>query len=279
VSRLQTAARSGASSHLDTYFNDIRRTPLLSAAAERELAERVLEGDAEARDELIRANLRLVVSIARRYAGKGLCLSDLIEEGNLGLMKAVERFDPSRKVRFSTYATYWIKQAIRLALINTGRSIRVPAHTVALVSRWNQATQELQGELGRPPSPDEVVRRMNLRPNEQELLDKALRVHDLTSFSAEYEEEGSYLDETLVDHRSESPDRQALEAEAVRMLHDLIDELDEREAAVVRMRFGLADETPRTLRTIGERLGLTYERVRQIEIHALHKLGERLGQN
>jgi RNA polymerase primary sigma factor len=274
--RTASRPRSEAQSHLDLYFSEIRETPLLSATEERRLARRVEQGDVEARDQLIRANLRLVVSIARRYVNKGLCLSDLIEEGNLGLMKAVERFDPSRKIRFSTYATFWIKQAIRLALINTGRSIRVPAHTVALVTRWNQATHELQVELGRPPSPDEIARRLGLKPNQRELVDQALRVNELTTTSDHEEENGTYLSDTVVDHRSAAPDRHALEAEAVELLHTLLDELDEREAAVLRLRFGLRNQEPQTLRTIGQRLGLTYERVRQIETHALRKLGARL---
>lgn len=263
-------------SQLETYFLQIRDTPLLSADEECQLAHRIAEGDRGARDQLVRANLRLVVSIARRFTNKGLCLPDLIEEGNLGLLKAAERFDPARGVRFSTYATYWIKQSIQLALINTSKAIRVPAHTVALVTRWNQTTHELQVELGRPPTPDEITRRLGLQPKQRERLDKALRAHDGALIPL-HEDHGPVLDEVLVDHRAESPEQSTLEAEACELLYSLLDQLDEREATVLRLRFGLTNEEPTTLRSIGEQLGLTCERVRQIESKALYKLSRRLG--
>ena len=273
--RPHRADRSRVPSQLETYFTQIRDTQLLSAEEERELAYRIADGDRDARDHLVRANLRLVVSVARKFTGKGLCLQDLIEEGNLGLLKAAERFDPSRGVRFSTYATYWIKQTIRLALINTAKSIRVPAHTVALVTQWNQATHDLQVELGRPPTPDEITRRLKLRPQQRERLDQALRAHEMPLKPLD-EDGGSSLDDVLVDHRAESPDQTTLEAEASELLHTVLDELEEREATVLKLRFGLRDEEPTTLRIIGERLGLTYERVRQIESRALSKLNQRL---
>jgi RNA polymerase primary sigma factor len=275
VIRPRRSDRSTVNSQLETYFLQIRDTPLLSGEEERALARRIAEGDREARNQLVQANLRLVVSVARRFSGKGLCLQDLIEEGNLGLLKAVERFDPTRGIRFSTYATYWIKQSIRLALINTAKAIRVPAHTMALVSQWNQATHDLQVELGRPATPDEITRRLKLRPQQRERLDKALRAQETASTPLD-DDGNSALDELLVDHRTESPEQTTLEAEACELLYSLLDELEEREATVLRLRFGLRSEEPTTLRTIGQRLGLTYERVRQIESRALSKLSQRM---
>src|SRR5262249_19045041 len=145
-----------------TYLRDINETPLLDTDEEQELAWRVEGGDAEARDHLARANLRLVVSIARGYAGKGLALEDLIAEGNMGLLRAVEGFDPSLGLRFSTYACYWIKQSIKRALINTGKTVRLPAYMVELLSKWRRASAKLQDQLGRPPTPEEVAKRPRL---------------------------------------------------------------------------------------------------------------------
>lgn len=276
MTKLAVRGRRGVDSPLDTYFCEIKGIPLLDAAEERELARRAADGDRQAHDRMVRANLRLVVSIARRYTGRGLCLQDLIEEGNLGLLQAVRRFDPARGVRFSTYATFWIKQSIRMALINTSRTIRVPAHVITLLTAWDRATAELQDELGRAPRKEEVARRLRWTGGELALVEKALRVRNASVLTDAEPDRESALDELLVDHRGEAPDRNLLAEDASNHLHGLLDQLEEREATVLRLRYGLSDEEPKTLRVIGERLGLTHERVRQIESRALSKLGARL---
>src|SRR5262249_33700121 len=173
---------------LETYLRDINQTPLLDAEQEQELARRVERGDPEARDHPIRANLRLVVSRARAYAGRGLAMEDLIAEGNLGLMRAAEGFDASRGLRFSTYATYWIKQSIKRGLVNTAKAIRLPAYTVELVTKWRQATAALQEKLGRAPTQDEVADDLNLSAKRLKIVQKALRVYHA---AAQEQEDGS----------------------------------------------------------------------------------------
>lgn len=276
MTRLASRGREWVDSPLDTYFAQIKSTPLLDADEERDLARRVRAGDAEARDQMVRANLRLVVSVARRFLGRGLGLQDLIEEGNIGLLKAVGRYDPERGVRFSTYATFWVKQAIRMALINTTRTIRVPPHAVALLTQWDRAATQLHEKLGRPARYEEIVRSLNITSKELALLRQAQRICDATMLSDQEGDSEVSLDEMVVDHRCEAPDRDLVQADTARRIRGLLNELEEREATVLKLRFGLADEQPKTLRTIGDRLGLTYERVRQIESKALNKLGARL---
>ena len=169
-----------AQSPLQIYLHDINDTPLLSAEEERELAERVALGDPYARDHMVKANLRLVVNIARGYLGKGLCLEDLIEEGNLGLMRAVEGFDGMMDTRFSTYASYWIKQSIRRAVMNNGKPIRLPAYMVSLLSKWKRVTVGLTERLGRPPTPDEVGKALRLSKKKVGIVAKAIQVNNLT---------------------------------------------------------------------------------------------------
>src|SRR5438132_7875214 len=165
-------------SPLETYLSEINETPLLSADQEKQLALRIEDGDSEARDHMVRANLRLVVNIARSYTGKGLGLQDLIEEGNLGLLRAVEGFDPTMNTRFSTYASYWIKQSIKRALVNTAKTIRIPAYMVELLSKWRRATSKLQDELGRPPTHEEVARALDLPKKKLSIIKKAIRVYN-----------------------------------------------------------------------------------------------------
>src|SRR6478609_5286035 len=167
-------------SPLQIYLHDINNTPLLSAQEERDLAAQVAMGDPYARDHMVKANLRLVVNIARGYLGKGLCLEDLIEEGNLGLMRAVEGFDGMMDTRFSTYASYWIKQSIRRAVMNNGKPIRLPAYMVTLLSKWKRVTIVLAEGLGRPPSPDEVGKALRLSKRKIGIVNKAIQVHNLT---------------------------------------------------------------------------------------------------
>jgi RNA polymerase primary sigma factor len=266
------------SSPLQIYLHDINNTPLLSAQDERELAERVALGDPYAREHMVKANLRLVVNIARGYLGKGLSLEDLIEEGNLGLMRAVEGFDGMMETRFSTYASYWIKQSIRRAVMNNGKPIRLPAYMVSLLSKWKRATAVLTDRLGRLPTPDEVGKALRLSKRKIGIVAKAIRVNNLTPHTENFDEESPGLDDVLTDDRSKAPETQLIETDDLDRIFEHIDELDDREASVIRMRFGLEAYDPMTLREVGENLGLTRERVRQLENQALQKLMKALCQ-
>jgi RNA polymerase primary sigma factor len=260
-------------SPLETYLREINETPLLSASDEKELAYRIQNGNIEARDRMVRANLRLVVNIARSYTGKGLGLQDLIEEGNLGLLRAVEGFDPAMNTRFSTYASYWIKQSIKRALVNTAKTIRIPAYMVELLAKWRRATSKLQEEFGRAPTQEEVARHLDLPRKKLNIIKKAIRVYN-SAPQNDQPESGWSLDEMLMDAHTKTPDTEMVEADDLHHVLDLLGKMDKREATVLRMRFGLDDEEPKTLKEIGECLGLTRERVRQIESEALNKLSE-----
>ena len=261
-----------AASPLQIYLHDINDTPLLSAQEERELAERIAAGDPYAREHMVKANLRLVVNIARGYLGKGLSLEDLIEEGNLGLMRAVEGFDGMMETRFSTYASYWIKQSIRRAVMNNGKPIRLPAYMVSLLSKWKRASAILTDRLGRAPTLDEVGKALRLTKKKIGIVAKAIKVSNLMPHPEGSEDEGKILDDVLTDERSKAPEDLMIEADDLDRIFGRLDELEDREAAVIRMRFGLEPFPPMTLREVGENLGLTRERVRQLENQALQKL-------
>jgi len=263
-----------ASLPFETYLRDINETPLLDAEQEQELAWRVEGGDPEARDHLIRANLRLVINLARGYAGRGLGLEDLIAEGNLGLMRAAEGFDPSLGLRFSTYASYWIKQSIKRGLVNTAKTIRLPAYMVELVTKWRHATAVLQEKLGRAPTQDEVADDLNLPAKRLKIVQKALRVYNAAP-QEEADGTGVSLGELAPDDRA-GPDARLTGADELRQVLGLLDRMDGREAAVLRLRFGLDGGEARTLQEVGDCLGITRERVRQIERDGLRKLRERL---
>src|SRR5207249_7367300 len=177
MSRLRRYRPNVVQSPLETYLREINETALLTADQEKDLARKIGEGSTEARDQMVRANLRLVVNIARGYTGKGLALQDLIEEGNLGLLRAVEGFDPSMNTRFSTYASYWIKQSIKRGVINTAKTVRLPAYMTDLLNKWRRATAVLQEELGRAPTEEEVVLRLGLPKKKLTIIKKAIRIH------------------------------------------------------------------------------------------------------
>ncbi len=274
MTRPRRLRNDAVQSPLETYLREINETPLLSADQEKELAFRIKKcSDIKARDHMVRANLRLVVNIARSYTGKGLGLQDLIEEGNLGLLRAVEGFDPTMNTRFSTYASYWIKQSIKRALVNTAKTIRIPAYMVELLAKWRRANAKLQEELGRTPTQEEVARSLNLPRKKLNIIKKAIRVYNSTPQS-DQTESGWSLDEMLMDDNIKMPDTEMVEADELHLVLDLLERMDKREATVLRMRFGLDGEPERTLKEIGECLGLTRERVRQIESEALAKLSE-----
>jgi RNA polymerase primary sigma factor len=260
---------------LETYLREINETALLTADEEQSLAERIGNGDVRARDQMVRANLRLVVNIARGYTGKGLSLPDLIEEGNLGLLRAVEGFDPAMGTRFSTYASYWIKQSIKRALINSAKTIRIPAYMVELLSKWRRANARLSEELGRTPTPEEIARVLGLPRKKLPIIKKAIRIYNSTP-QTDQADVGWSLGEMVMDERIKSPEDELVEHDVLKHVMSMLQTMDSREATVLRMRFGLDDMEPHTLKEIGERLGLTRERVRQIETEALNKLGDGL---
>lgn len=262
-------------SPLETYLREINETSLLSGQEERDLARRIAEGDPMARDHMVRANLRLVVNIARGYVGKGLGLQDLIEEGNLGLLRAVEGFDPDVGTRFSTYASYWIKQSIKRALINSAKTIRIPAYMVELLSKWRRASARLSEELGRSPTQEEVGRILGLPRKKLPIIKKAIQIYNSTPQS-DQTDAGWSLGEMVMDERLKAPDEELLDHDVLSTVLEMLETLDTREATVLRMRFGLGDTESHTLKEIGSELGLTRERVRQIETEALSKLADGL---
>ena len=263
---------------LETYLREINETALLTADDEKELANLIADGDTRARDRMVRANLRLVVNIARGYTGKGLNLQDLIEEGNLGLMRAVEGFDPTIGTRFSTYASYWIKQSIKRALINSAKTIRIPAYMVELLSKWRRASTRLSEELGRSPTPEEVARVLGLPKKKLPIVKKAIKIYNSTP-QTDQSEAGWSLGDMVMDERAKTPEDVLLEHDVLSHVHRMMQTMDPREATVLKMRFGLDDMEPHTLKEIGERLSLTRERVRQIETEALRKLAHGLEDN
>ena len=258
---------------IEIYLREINRVKLLTPDQEKELARRVQAGDVEARNDLAAANLRLVVSIAKRYMNRGLSLLDLIEEGNVGLMRAVEKFDPAANCRFSTYATWWIKQGIRRSLTNTVKTVRIPSYMVELMSRWQQTTEQLILRLGREPSPAEVARRMKLKDDAVDAVRAALQTASrYTQSFAQDDDDGADLSEMIEDPTAEDPGADLLHRNELSRMLALLEQLDDRQARILRMRFGLGLEEPMTLKEIGAKLGLTRERVRQIQNEALARL-------
>ncbi|MFG0330094.1 MAG: RNA polymerase sigma factor RpoD/SigA [Phycisphaerales bacterium] len=272
------AADSGLQSELQLYLRQINETPLLSPLEEKQLGWKVINDNCpEARDRLVRANLRLVVSIAKNYTNRGLHLTDLIEEGNIGLIRAVEGFDPAQGARFSTYASWWIKQAIKRALINAGQPINIPAYMVEHIAKWKQASYELEMELGRPPTISELAELMKLPIKKVSIIRRAVRAMQASN-QAPLGDDGEAVNfaELFADRRADQPEEAILHDDEVLTIRKLLEAIDDREATVLRLRFGLDGQPPLTLKEIGEQIGLTRERVRQIEYEALRKLQAQL---
>ncbi|MDD2822565.1 MAG: RNA polymerase sigma factor RpoD [Candidatus Daviesbacteria bacterium] len=252
------------------YLREIGRVSLLTAAQEIELAKASEKGERRAKDKLISANLRLVVSIAKKYVGRGMSLLDLIEEGNMGLMRAVEKYDWKRGFKFSTYATWWIRQAITRALADQARTIRIPVHMVETINRFNRAQRKLMQDLGREPTPEEVAKELGIDPAKAREIIKVSQ--EPTSLATKVgDEEDSELGD-FIEAPGLKPDEQATRALLRAHLDEVLDSLSPREKRVLQLRFGIEDGKQRTLEEVGKEFGVTRERIRQIEAKAIRKL-------
>ena len=253
------------------YLREIGKVPLLTQEQELELAKRIAQGDQEAAKQMTEANLRLVVSIAKRYVGRGMQFLDLIQEGNLGLLKAVEKYDFTKGFKFSTYATWWVRQAITRALADQARTIRIPVHMVETMNKLTQCSRKLQQELGREPTVEELSKAMRLTPERINEI-RQMCMEPVSLESPVGEEDDSHLGDFIEDNTGSQPADAVSQAMLRQQLMEILDTLSEREAKVLRLRYGLDDGRPRTLEEVGKEFNVTRERVRQIEAKALRKI-------
>jgi RNA polymerase primary sigma factor len=255
---------------VQSYLKEIATVSLLSAADEVRLAKLIERGDQRAKDALIEANLRLVVSIAKRHAGRGLTLLDLIQEGNLGLIRAVEKFDWRKGFKFSTYATWWIRQAITRAITDYGRTIRIPVHMADVMARVSRTRRELSQELGREPLPEEIGRELEMTPGKVEEVQRLMR--ETVSLEAPLGDTDASLGDFIEDEDTPQPEQIAADSMMKSDIRRILESLSERERRILELRFGITGEEPMTLEQVGKRLGVTRERIRQMELKTLRRL-------
>ncbi len=256
------------------YLREIGKIPLLSPEEEAKLAQRVIKGDKKAKDKMVEANMRLVVSIAKRYSGRGLDFLDLIQEGNTGLLRAVEKFDPEKGFKFSTYATWWIRQAITRAIADQARTIRIPVHMVETINKVLRASRKLTQELNREPTTEEIAKDMDM---EVEKVEYVMRIkQDIASLDASVgrdgEDEDSVLGDFVEDEERISPEDSAANQLLKEQIASILSTLSEREQKIIKLRFGIGGGRPHTLEEVGAEFSVTRERIRQIEAKALSKL-------
>ncbi|MBQ3294495.1 RNA polymerase sigma factor RpoD [Candidatus Saccharibacteria bacterium] len=256
------------------YLREIGKIPLLSNEEEAELAKQIVEGNRKAKDKMVEANMRLVVSIAKRYSGRGLDFLDLIQEGNTGLLRAVEKFDPEKGFKFSTYATWWIRQAITRAIADQARTIRIPVHMVETINKVLRTTRKLTTELNREPTTEEIAKELDM---EVDKIEYVMRIkQDIASLDASVgrdgDDEDSVLGDFVEDEERVSPEDSAANQILKEQLASIISTLSDREQKIIKMRFGIGGERPHTLEEVGYEFSVTRERIRQIEAKALSKL-------
>ena len=256
------------------YLREIGKIPLLSSEEEMDLARRIVEGDKKAKDKMAEANMRLVVSIAKRYSGRGLDFLDLIQEGNTGLLRAVEKFDPDKGFKFSTYATWWIRQAITRAIADQARTIRIPVHMVETINKLLRTQRRMTQELNREPTLEELSKELDMEPEKIEYVIKIKQ--DISSLDAgvgrDGEDDDSVLQDFIVDEDTVSPEDSASNQLLKEQVQEILSSLSDREQKIVRMRFGLDTGKNHTLEEVGQEFAVTRERIRQIEAKALAKL-------
>ena len=256
------------------YLREIGKIPLLTPEEEADLAQRIVKGDKKAKDKMVESNMRLVVSIAKRYGGRGLDFLDLIQEGNTGLLRAVEKFDPEKGFKFSTYATWWVRQAITRAIADQARTIRIPVHMVETINKVLRTTRKLTSELNREPTNEEIAKELDMEP---EKIDYVMRIkQDIASLDAsvgrEGDDEDSVLGDFVEDEERDSPEDSAANQILKEQLSEIIATLTETEQKIIRLRFGIGGGRPHTLEEVGNEFDVTRERIRQIEAKALSKL-------
>ena len=270
--KLTIAEQTAADNSMKLYFKEMSAIDLISAEKELELAERIAHGDIEARNELVSANLRLVVSLAKRYQGCGMSLQDLIQEGNIGLMKAAEKFDASKGFRFSTYAAWWINQTIGRALADQSKAIRVPVHMTENINKLRRLSRDLTVTLGHEPTDEDLAEAMKVSVDDIKTYKSYMT--DVTSLDIQVgdDDDGTTIASFIEDENNISPEKNVVQIAEREMLDAVLDTLTTREQDIIRQRFGLDDNVPKTLEEVGKSYGLTKERIRQIENKALMKL-------